>query len=325
MSTEQIIKTQYFGYSNIDSKDICIAMCFFNPLNYKNIVNNINKVVEEYKKTNIPVYIIELNYPWQNNLLPYSNIVVKAETVFFVKENLWNILEKHIPDRYSKIIFCDADVLCTDPNWVDKTSQLLNSNKIVHASDIIYKDIFLNNIYESILLDAVKSRCSVVRCMKNNILDPTIFHPGFNISINRDFYHKIGGFFDISPGTAGDILFWSSLITERKFYLGGIFCAPNHKNIKIQYTDYKHKMLKYCDPKTDIDYLPNNHCLHLYHGSTENRNYASQHRFIKGPYQLYKNKYGVIEINISHPYDKDMRSYFEQRREDENIPIDTDA
>ena len=41
-----------------------------------------------------------------------------------------------------------------------------------------------------------------------------------------------------------------------------------------------------------------------------------QDKFIPGLYQLTKNKYGVIEIEIKHPKIKDMTSYFENRLED---------
>jgi hypothetical protein len=318
MNIEQLIEIQYLGYKNIDSKDICIAMCFFNPLNYINNLNNIKLIIKEYKKINVPFYIIELIYPGQTSVIPEANIIVKADSVFFVKENLWNILEKHIPDKYSKIIFSDADVLYTDPNWIDKTSEKLINNKLIHSADLAYRNIFIDNVYEKIKIDKNNFiKQSIVKCMQQNILDPQIFFPGYNIAINRDFYHKIGGFFDMAPGISGDTLFWLSFIKNKTFYLGGFFCAPNHKKIKLQYYDYKNKILRYCNPNTDIDYLENNHILHIYHGSDKNRNYPHQSKLIRGPYILYKNINNVLEIKIYHPYIKDMRNYFEQRLEDE--------
>ena len=46
----------YTGYSNIESEDICIVMSFYNALNYKSIVKNIQLIIQELKKTNITLW-----------------------------------------------------------------------------------------------------------------------------------------------------------------------------------------------------------------------------------------------------------------------------
>lgn len=308
---------RYSEYKNIDSKDICIAMCYYNPLNYKNSLNNIKCVLNEFKKTNIPVFLIELIYSNQKPSLPYSNITVKAKTVFFVKENLWNILEKYIPDQYSKIIFMDGDVLCSDPNWVDKVSSKLDSKKIVHASEILYRDIYRNNIHENVSNND-NTKESVIKGLKTEgRLDFTKNHPGLNICINRNEYHRIGGFFEEAPGTTGDTLFWNCFSNEDKPYCLGFFCAPRFKDTREKYLLYQQNVIKSISLH-EIDYLENNWCLHLYHGNINNRKYGYQDKFIPGPYNLYKNEYGVIEINIQHPTIKDLKQYLESRSEDDD-------
>ena len=83
---QQNDKAQYQGYCNIQSADICVAMCFFNPLNYKNNLKNIKLLLQEFSKTNIPIYVLELLYPGQSSSIPNANVVVKAETVFLSKK-----------------------------------------------------------------------------------------------------------------------------------------------------------------------------------------------------------------------------------------------
>jgi len=308
---------KYSGYSNIESKDICVAMCYFNPLNYKNTLANIKIILDEFKKTNIPVFLIELIYPGQKQSLKEANLVLKADTVFFVKENLWNILEKFIPEKYSKIIFMDNDILCSDPIWIDKISDKLNTKKLIHGSEFLYRDIYRKNLYENIVPNE-NTKESVVKGLKiEGKLDFTKNHPGLNICIDRNFYHKIGGFFEESPGTAGDTLFWNCFSTEKEPYCLGVFCAPRFKQIKEKYLFYRKNMLKLIS-LDEIDYLENNWCLHLYHGNSNNRKYGTQDKFIPGPFKLYKNKHGVIEINIIHPHSKDMKQYLESRYEDDN-------
>jgi hypothetical protein len=317
MITEDII-TSYKGYKNTDYNNICIAMCFFNPVNYKSNLENIKTVISELKKTNIPFFIIELVYPGQSSAIPNPTCVVKGKSFYFAKENLWNILETKIPDKYEKIMFLDADVLCTDPEWINKTAELLNTNKVVHASDYLYKDIYRDNIYEIVTIDAIKGRHTIVKAIKTNAsIDYSLYHPGFNICIRRNFFHQIGGFFDTAPITIGDTLFWLSFVPNYKGYCGTFFSAPNFKEQKIKYIEYRNTMISYCDPNTEIDYLPNNHCLHLYHGKIKHRYYGKQFNFIPGPFTFYKNEDSVIEIEIKHPFVKDLKQYFESRREDD--------
>lgn len=314
-------ETKYSGYANIDSKDICIAMCYFNPLGYKNSYNNINTVLQELKKTNIPFYLIELIYPNQKQSLSEATVVVTAQTVFFVKENLWNILERHIPDHYEKIIFIDSDILCSDIEWVDKISVKLNDTKILHASEKLYRDITTNNIYQPIVNDASCVKESIVKGLKNqSTIDLNQYHPGTNICIDRNTYHQIGGFFEDAPGTMGDTLFWYCFANAYQPYCAGLFCAPRFKYTKEKYLQYKKHICNILSLQ-DIDYLNNNYALHLYHGHTSNRYYSQQDKFIPGLYTLYKNNDGVIEINIKHPQIKDMKTYFYARTEDsaENI------
>lgn len=313
----------YKGYANTDYNNICVAMCMFNPIGYKNILKNIQTVIGEFKKTNIPFYIIELLYPSQQKSVPEANVVVRGLTAFFSKENLWNVLEKHIPNKYEKIVFLDNDILFTDHNWINKIAQKLTWYKAVHVSEYLYRDIHCDHIYDPIcnniddLNQTTSMKQSIVKGIKHYTnLDPSLFHPGAHVAIDRNFFHQIGGFFDRCPVTIGDVLFWSSFIPDFKRYAAGFLVSPNFKKERDEYFAHKKQILNLCDPSKDIDYLENNISLHLYHGSPKYRHYNAQDRFIPGPYKLWYNKDGVLEIEITHPIIKDMRSYFLARNED---------
>jgi len=316
MSTKLPLKTSYKGYKKPEYSNICVAMGIFNPMQYANIITNLKIVCQELEKSKIPYYIIELLYPNQSSMIPNS-FTVRGQTYFFVKENLWNLLEKRIPSKYEKIIFLDADVLCSDPEWVNKIAEKLQIKKVVHASEYLYRDIYSNNIYEDITLTPINSQPSVVKAIKNQIqFNPLKFHPGFNVCIDRNFFHKINGFFEHTPVTIGDTIFWVSFIPNYRYYCATFFSAPNMKTQREMFYEYRNNVLSSCEPIKDIDYIENNNCLHLYHGSLKNRNYGHQYKFIPGPFKLYKNNDGVIEIEIKHPYVKDMKKYFEERKDD---------
>jgi hypothetical protein len=314
----------YTGYSNIESEDICIVMSFYNALNYKSIVKNIQLIIQELKKTNISFYIIELLYPQQKQSIPQANYVVRADSFFFSKENLWNIIESKIPDKYTKLIFTDADILYSDSSWIDKISDLLNTHKVVHGCEYLYRDLYHDDLYKILNLDKTNTKYTVVKHIK----DQTPFEfgsisPGYNICIDRNFYHKINGFFEYSHGTAGDTLFWASFIKDYKPYCCALFCAPRFKETKERYIEYKNNVLKICNPIKDINYLKDNCGLHLFHGNLKNREYGNQDRFIPGPIKFSKNSDGVIEMKIIHPIVKDLKQYLEFRREDDDIEVDS--
>ena len=60
----------------------------------------------------------------------------------------------------------DSDVLCSDNYWIDKISEKLNTYKVIHGSEILYKDIYHNNIYE-LVTKTDSTRESVVKNLKN--------------------------------------------------------------------------------------------------------------------------------------------------------------
>jgi|688.fasta_scaffold06581_40 hypothetical protein len=314
----------YTGYTDIESDDICLVMSFYNALNYKSTVKNLQLIIQELNKTNIPFYIIELLYPQQKQSIPQANYIVRADSFFFSKENLWNIIESKIPDKYTKLIFTDVDILYSDPDWIDKISILLDTYKVIHGCEYLYKDIYRKNIYDNVNLNAGDTKHTVVKSIiKQKSFEFNNVHPGYNICIERNFYHKIGRLFEYAHGTAGDTLFWASFVKDYEPYCCALFSAPRFKEVKEKYIEYKNNILKLCDPIKDVNYLKDNCGLHLFHGHPKNREYGNQDRFIPGPIKFSKNSDGVIEMKIIHPIVKDLKQYLEFRREDDDIEVDS--
>ena len=206
----------YNGYNKLTNDDICVGMCYFNPMQYKKPLRNIQLVQEQFDRYSIPYYIVELVYPDQSPVIKNA-IVVRSNSILFSKENLWNIVEKNIPEKYSKIIFMDADIFCCDPEWFNKTSKLLDTNDLVHNMEYLYKDI--NYVYEKNDIDLTTARYSIIKAVKNNEpIELMIHHTGYVIAINRSFFKKLGGIFEYGITGYGDTLFWSSFIKDYEPY-----------------------------------------------------------------------------------------------------------
>lgn len=307
---------QYKGYNRPDNNSICVGMCFFSPIGYKKPLINLQTVTEELEKYSIPYYIIELLYPGQKQMIPNS-FVVRADSVLFSKENLWNVLEKKIPDQYDKIIFMDSDVLFSDPDWLNKSYQILIDNYVIQPMEVAYKDIYNKN--ESIELDidnlvAPQSKTCFAKVILNEyIVDLKCHHPGYALGIDRNFFHNIGGFFEYCITGSGDLAFWSSFIPDYK-----IDAHHLHSNAMEKYIEYKTNIYNYYQPRYKISYLKDCVSMHLYHGRNKNREYNDRQKYLPVNCNYYHNLDGVLQLTDVTVQDSNpLINYWIKRKEDE--------
>jgi len=310
------MKIKYSGYNKLIKNDICVAMCYFNPLGYNKPLRNIQWVQKEFDKYDIPYYTIELVYPNQSPSIENAK-VVHSSSVLFSKENLWNIIEKDIPEKFTKIIFMDADIFCSDPDWFNNTSSLLDSNDLIHCMDYLYKDI--EQPFEEIELDihSPTSRYSIIKALKNQEeLKLHIHHTGYVIAINRSFLHKIGGVFEYGLTGYGDTLFWSAFLKDFEPFCDNFLKAPRFRKISQYYELYKQNISS-ISSLDRIQYLPDANILHLRHGKNENRRYHRRNFYVSSIFDLYHNDDGVLEIKVNNPNAQDLIQYWIDRKEDE--------
>lgn len=312
------MNSQPFVYHNIsqynppDNNDTCVALCYFNPLNYKNPKENLDIVLQTLKNSNIPYYTIELLYPNQEPSIKDATKIVRANTVNFSKENLWNLLEKDIPDKYSKIIFIDADIKFSNPNWFNLSSRKLEACHVIQPMDVVYRDL-VDKYKEYVIIDNQECKYSVAHAItKKGTACPMKNHPGFAIGINRDFLHKINGFFEYGLLGSGDTLFWSAISNYYASVAERFLIKRN--DIGIKYYEYKLNIFKQI-PHIRIGVVFDNLSVHLYHGKLSNRKYCERETYLSddGYNNFFTNEYGVIEI-IG---EDNMIQYWKDRKEDD--------
>lgn len=311
-----IIQAQYKGYNYPKNNDICVGMCFFNPVGYKKPLSNTNTIIQQFKKYHIPFYVIELLYPGQTQSISDA-IVVHANSILFAKENLWNVLEKKIPDNYHKIIFMDSDILYSDPDWLDKSSNLLDDNNVIQPMELTYKDIINTNdcveIDTNNLIFPQNKICFAKAIVNGDTIDLTQHHPGYALGISRDFFHNIGGFFEHCITGSGDLAFWSGLIPHYKMDKHHL-----HSNVINKYIKYKDNLYKYYIYKNNISYLKNCVALHMYHGHKNNRQYNDRQKYLPIYCEYYYNQDGVLELKeVSVKDNNHLINYWIKRKEDE--------
>ena len=251
-------------------------------------------VLEKLKLANIPTYTLELYYDSPEIKNAFH---VKGESFMFHKERLCRILEKKIGWYYSKLMFLDADIIFTDPNWYSEVSDLLNKHDVVHPfksaiwSDITYKE-------------CVQQRNTILMCEKGGKYQPSL-HPGFAWAFRRSWFRKVG-FFDYGITGSGDTLSVASWF-DLKFPNGYLQPA-----LKVAFDEFCKR------PKPRITHASGT-IIHLWHGSKKNRKYFDRHKILSGIADVRKivkiAKNGVFELTDSEINEK-MRVYFIERDDD---------
>ena len=256
---------------------MAIGFVFFNPAGSKRLLMNYLYVANHYRTQGLPVFTIELSFGDEPPEIKKA-IHVRGKSYMFHKERLCRILEKHIPRKYKKIAFLDADVIFEDEAWYAETSKLLDTHDVVqpfsraHWLDLTYSNVEL-------------SRESVV--LTPGPMWDFKYHPGFAWCFRREWYREVG-FFDWAVSGSGDTLSSAKWLNKR---------FPHKFNslptaLRRAYSMY----LRTDAPR--ITYREGDVC-HLYHGSRKNRQYADRHAMLNVSSNiedlLTTNKDGVYE------------------------------
>lgn len=312
LSKEEI---SYFIYKNNNKynsplcDDTCVALCYFNPVGYKNLYENLNIVIKTLKNSKIPYFLIELIYPNQTPTIKNATKVVKAESVIFSKENLWNILEKYIPSKYSKIIFLDCDIKFTNPDWFNLSSQKLDKCDIIQPMDVVYRDLKDKKAKQSIITTDKCQYTVAYMVEQTGQACALSHHPGFSLGINRKIFNKLGGFFEYGVNGNGDTLFWMAIANFYSTAAGSYL--QHRKDIAIKYYQYKVHIAQF---NITIGAVFDNMAVHLFHGDLSDRKYRERNDYINNSFydNFYYNDDGVLEM-IG---DKGVYQYFLDRKED---------
>lgn len=308
-----------FEYNQNNNNDTCVAIAFARPVEFNSPVRNVKLVLEDLKKANIPVFTIELLFDNQTNIIPNPTKTVRANTRIVSKENLWNLLEKEIPEQYSKIIFLDADIRFTNPNWFNESAVLLDKNFLIQPHSEVYFNLNIDSDYSSPDMEKIifysTAKSSIAKGIKERTLKYSIHDSwvGFSIGVTRKFYKDIRGFYDKGIMGQGDTLFWNCFIptyvqseeiiqTENKLYSYYLY---HKKNVQWIYDK--------------IDYVKDCIACHLFHGTKQNRDYDNRCKKQPNEKYLSYNKDGVIELNEPKLLKEHFKN-FKKREEDEECP-----
>lgn len=282
------------------SRDMAIGLVFFNPAGSKRMVMNYLYVWNLLKMKGFPVYTMELVFGEEEPEIKKA-IHVRGNSYMFHKERLCRLLEEHIPKKYKKIVFMDADIVFSGSEWYEETSKLLDTHDVVqpftraHWLDLTYTTTELTR------------ECAV---KMTGVMWDFKYHPGFAWAFRRDWYNEVG-FFDWAITGSGDTL--SSAKWLNKAFPEKFKSLP--MAMKRAYATYR----KLESPSITCR---EGDVFHLYHGSRKNRQYSERHHLLDVSTDIQD----MIKINSDGVYEwKDpkwnlvMYDYF-KNREDDDVP-----
>ena len=289
-------------YKEPNKDDLAIGLVYFNANKSKRILMNYLYVVEKLKIANIPYYTMEV----------YSDIPdlkdafhIKTNFILFQKEHLCHLLEKRIPNKYTKIAFIDGDIVFDNPNWYNELSRKLDTFNIVQAfKKFIRLDITYSKILDETLAFIFRKEFGNVSHVKNTRLG---FNPGGAWGFQRDWFKKIGFFQDDVIGASDTYSALSWGITKDEYVY------PEYIKKSIQ--EYKNKINKV----PSSSYI-NTNIYHLWHGPIMNK-YKTRKNIFKG----IKDIKDVISTDSNGVYvlkDKVLQKKFTRyfnRRDDDGI------
>jgi hypothetical protein len=289
-------------YNNPVRDDLAVGFALFNYTGSSRITMNYLYAIEKMKLAEIPVFTIELVITGSKPTIQDA-FHVYGSSYLFQKENLLRILETKIPEKYTKLLFLDADIIFINPDWYNMLSDILDTHDVSHCFntagwlDITYKKV--TQIAESYVKSPNKD------CLLWNE-DMVQYHSGFGWAFTREWYNK-AGFIDQAVVGSGDLLFSYGLYGKR--YKGS-------QDLSI----YENSIQKWSEtlgnPK--ITYLPVN-IYHLFHGSLKRRQYEKRNEILAGIQDinevLIKNEDGVFELTDDN-YNTQLYEYFKERKDD---------
>jgi hypothetical protein len=279
-----------YMYRRPKYNDLAVGLVFFNSARSKRLLMNYLYIVEKLKIAKIPYYTLELVYDGRSPEITDA-FHLRGSSYMFQKENLCHLLEKRIPKYYTKLLFLDADLVFSDPDWYNNLSESLNTYEVVQPfTNALWLNLEYNNIIMqriTCVLDKDKAECNIQGA-----------HVGFAWAFQRSYFNEVGMFrYDITGG--GDS-YCSMLYLNNRSYL--------KKDSAVKQCTNEFNNMFNNSRRPSLNFL-NGNIYHLWHGSIENRNYMCRRSLLNTDNDitdiLTETSDGIlkfIDININNKF-----------------------
>jgi hypothetical protein len=262
LRTNKIVDISTIKYKSQKANDLAIGLVYFNSSNSKRILMNYLYTVEKLKTAGFPYFTLEV---YKDNYDIADAFHIKTDCILFQKERLCRILERKIPDLYTKLLFMDCDVVFENTNWYNELSDKLNEFNIVHPfSEVCQLDITFKNI--------MYHKSSISLSQKYGFEQGlSIYQPGLAWAFQRPWFKKYGGFEYgvLGGGDYYSVGAWLKLLPVDSENLPNV--------LRPAYTKYYEQMRLNNPTVSNI----NGRAYSLWHGTQKKRQHQSRYHILK--------------------------------------------
>jgi len=290
-------------------QDIAVITCHFNWNGFVRPVQNLNRFLRQMDAAGISVYGIEAQLEGREFATTSPNwkrIRATENNVMFQKEALLNLAETLVPPQFTKVVWIDADLYFTNPDWLRITSQLLDAFRVVQPFSMAWWTRRDGTIERG------KPPASLV-----GIDQRWRGHPGFAWAAQRSLWSECGGLYIKTPVGHGDTVFASSV-------LGTDFVRENGSYYGIganttAFKAWKAKLAEWSGAK--VGTTPGQ-IYHEWHGEMQDRRYKERSSIIDGIFDSEKHvsldSQGLLAWTKEAPASmkQQVLEYFRERKED---------
>jgi len=237
----------------------------------------------------------------------WKHVKNKSNTPVWVKEKLINVGIKNLPDEWKYVAWVDADITFLNHEWVQDTIDTLQTNDVVQ---MFRTAVNLGPNNEAIKIDKgfgymhADSGTPYVKTDKYGH-----WHPGYAWACTRKAFRTMGN----------SLLDWAILGSGDRHmamaWIGRVLdsCPGTiHRNYKIMLMEYQHKCQNF-----KVSYVPGT-ILHHWHGRFEDRKYRERWDvLVRHAFDPITDVTMSLSLTpIGKRMEKDLKAYFEGRRED---------
>jgi len=189
----------------------------------------------------------------------------------FQKEALLNLVEQIVPERFTKIVMLDADVLLAGRDWLERTSRALDLAPIVQPfSHGHWLDKHGTGV------ERTKASAGYAWLNGRDASRVAYYHPGFAYGERRDFFRWPLGGMPVCPIVCGG---------DVAMLLGAIDWQGRHSYFDDTGAEMREHAMGYVERLAGragglLDCLPGE-AYHLWHGTSARRYYQSRYDLVR--------------------------------------------
>ncbi|VBB17815.1 hypothetical protein YASMINEVIRUS_278 [Yasminevirus sp. GU-2018] len=310
--------------------NLYVIAVVFNPCGFNTRVRLYNEFASRMKRyKNVRLYTAECVYGTQ----PFSvtsatdpqhiQLRTSSSNVWWIKENLINLVVNILPQSSQYISWMDADIEFTDHNWPNMTIKKLSTGG--------YKVLQL--FREAMFLGPRGDVLEVDKSFGLHVAEDdwrSYAHPGLAWAMRKSDFIKLGGLYDLNPVGSSDLHFAHALIGNVRNTIKDTMS----KGYKLSVDVWADRLMSIVGRdkgqymKT-VGYVDVN-ILHHYHGKKADRQYVSRWNILEeesfDPATFYVDSsltsnhlyasIRTISPHVSQRFRQKLIDYFSKRNED---------